>query len=141
MIDNIPFLFKLKNNKNYIYNNINNYNDEIVHKYSCRILIILNLIHILYVYIGLYLGLFIKNKKYLIFILISYLLFYILSFYTSGCWISLPEIILNNNYNCTKRYKFSFILWKLRDILLPNITTTILLYFPLIIFVLYKILK
>ena len=32
-------------------------------------------------------------------------------------------------------------MWKLRDLLLPNVTTTMLLYIPLTLYVIYKILN
>ena len=132
LVKNIPILNNLRNNKLYLYKNIHNTDDNFVSKYSCRVLIILN--------IGIIFGLILKNKKNLIFLLIVYILFYILTFYTSGCWISLPEILFDDKYKCTNKYKLSKKLWILRDFLLPNVTTTMLLYIPLTIFIIYKIL-
>tara|TARA_A100001015_G_scaffold54318_1_gene59599 strand:+ start:1082 stop:1513 length:432 start_codon:yes stop_codon:yes gene_type:complete len=140
-VKNIPILNNLKNNKRYLYKNRDNSNDEFVSKYSCRILIVLNLLHISLLYLNLLLGLILKNKKNLIFLLFIYILFYISAFYSSGCWLSLPEIIFDDKYNCTKKYKFSNYIWKLRDLLLPNVTTSMLLNIPLTIYVIYKILK
>ena len=140
LVKNIPILNNLRNNKLYLYKNIHNTDDNFVSKYSCRVLIILNILHILVVYIGIIFGLILKNKKNLIFLLIVYILFYILTFYTSGCWISLPEILFDDKYKCTNKYKLSKKLWILRDFLLPNVTTTMLLYIPLTIFIIYKIL-
>ena len=139
-VKNIPILNNLRNNKLYLYKNIDNTNDKFVSKYGCRILIIFNILHILLVYIGIVLAIVFKNKNNLIFLLIFYLLFYILAFYSSGCWLSLPEIIINNKYNCRKKYKLSNNIWIIRDFLLPNVTTTMLLYIPLTILILYKIL-
>ena len=132
LVKNIPILNNLRNNKLYLYKNIHNTDDNFVSKYSCRVLIILN--------IGIIFALILKNKKNLIFLLIVYILFYILTFYTSGCWISLPEILFDDKYKCTNKYKLSKKLWILRDFLLPNVTTTMLLYIPLTIFIIYKIL-
>ena len=139
-VNNIPILKNLRNNKLYLYKNIHNTDDNFVSKYSCRVLIILNILHILVIYIGIIFGLILKNKKNLIFLLIVYILFYILAFYSSGCWISLPEILFDDKYKCTNKYKLSKKLWILRDIMLPNVTTTMLLYIPLTIFIIYKIL-
>ena len=137
----IPILNELRNNKLYIYNNYDNNKDPIITKYGCRFVIILNIFHIAFFYYGLYLGFFVKQKKYLIITLILYILFYIITFYTSGCWISLPEIILNDKYHCTDTYTFSNNMWNIRDFLLPNITTTMILYIPLTIYIIYKLFK
>ena len=139
-VKNIPILNNLRNNKLYLYKNVHNSDNNFVSKYSCRILIILNILHISLIYLGILFGIILKNKKNLIFLLFLYILFYILAFYSSGCWLSLPEIIFDDKYNCREKYKFSDNMWKLRDLLLPNVTTTMLLYIPLTIFIIYKIL-
>tara|TARA_B100001094_G_C17961655_1_gene685747 strand:- start:283 stop:720 length:438 start_codon:yes stop_codon:yes gene_type:complete len=140
-VSKISILNNLRNNKLYLYKNVHNSDNEFVSKYGCRILILLNILHIIVIYLGILFGLILKNKNNLIFLLFLYILFYILAFYSSGCWLSLPEIIINDKYNCRKKYKFSNNMWILRDIMLPNVTTTMLLYTPLTIYVIYKILN
>lgn len=138
-VKNIPILNNLKNNKNYLYENVHNTDDKFVSKYGCRILILLNILHIVVIHIGIYFGIILKNKNNLIFLLFLYFLFYILAFYSSGCWLSLPEIIFDDKYKCREKYKFSDNMWKFRDFMLPNVTTTMLLYIPITIYVIYKI--
>ena len=62
-VKNIKILNNLRNNKLYLYKNVHNSDNKFVSKYSCRILILLNILHISVIYLGILFGIILKNKK------------------------------------------------------------------------------
>ena len=47
-----------------------------------------------------------------------YIWFFFSAFYSAGCWIALPEIMLKKKYKCSDNYKLSKTIWTIRDFLL-----------------------
>ena len=132
---------ELKRIKRYIYYNYEKDEDELINRYMCRTLIVTNIYHILLVYAGILLPIFMNDKKILIIILFMYVWFFFSAFYSAGCWIALPEIMLKKKYKCSDNYKLSKTIWTIRDFLLPRLLTTMVIYTILFFYVLYKLFK